>query len=78
MTAQLVINLPNENVDRYPDLFRMLEMHRTEFGIKGMGLSCTTMEEVFLRYAIEFVLSSIFIKINNSYNILVGLRTFSN
>jgi len=61
MTAQLVINLPNENVDRYPDLFRMLEMYRTEFGIKGMGLSCTTMEEVFLRYAIEFVLSSIYI-----------------
>lgn len=49
MTAQIIVNLPNENTDQFPDLFKMLELHRKEFCIKGMGISCTTMEEVFLR-----------------------------
>lgn len=49
LTAQSVINLPNENIDQFPDLFRMLEINKIKFGIKGMGISCTTMEEVFLR-----------------------------
>lgn len=49
LTAQSVINLPNENTDQFPDLFRMLELKKVEFGIKGMGISCTTMDEVFLR-----------------------------
>lgn len=54
LTAQIVINLPNENTDQFPDLFRMLESNREDFGIKGMGISCTTMEEVFLRYFVLF------------------------
>lgn len=49
LIAQVVINLPNENTDQYPDLFRMLEMNKESFGIKGIGVSCTTMEEVFLK-----------------------------
>jgi ATP-binding cassette subfamily A (ABC1) protein 3 len=49
LTAQLVINLPNENADQFPELFRMLETNRKAFCIKGMGVSCTTMEEVFLK-----------------------------
>lgn len=49
LTAQVVINLPNENTDLFPDLFKMLEINREEFCIKGIGISCTTMEEVFLR-----------------------------
>lgn len=49
LTAQVIVNLPNENTDQFPDLFRMLEMNRNEFNIKGMGISCTTMEEVFLK-----------------------------
>lgn len=49
LTAQLVINLPNENTDQFPELFRMLEANKQEFCIKGMGVSCTTMEEVFLK-----------------------------
>ncbi|VVC36008.1 Hypothetical protein CINCED_3A013120 [Cinara cedri] len=49
LTAQMIINLPNETSDQFPDLFRMLELNREEFCIKGMGISCTTMEEVFLR-----------------------------
>lgn len=49
LTAQVVINLPSENTDLFPNLFRMLENNRDELRIKGIGISCTTMEEVFLR-----------------------------
>lgn len=49
LTAQVVINLPNENTDKFPDIFRILETNKKKFCIKGMGISCTTMEEVFLR-----------------------------
>ncbi|XP_026811930.1 ATP-binding cassette sub-family A member 3-like isoform X2 [Rhopalosiphum maidis] len=49
LTAQVVINLPNDNTDQFPDVFSMLEFNREKFSIKGMGISCTTMEEVFLK-----------------------------
>lgn len=49
LTDQIVINLPNENTDKFPNLFKMLEEKRQEFCIKAMGISCTTMEEVFLK-----------------------------
>jgi ATP-binding cassette subfamily A (ABC1) protein 3 len=49
LAAQVVINLPNENIDQFPDVFRKLELNRENFSIKGMGISCTTMEEVFIK-----------------------------
>jgi len=49
LTAQVVINLPNDNTDQFPDVLRMLELNREKFSVKGMGISCTTMEEVFLK-----------------------------
>ncbi|XP_025190796.1 ATP-binding cassette sub-family A member 3-like isoform X2 [Melanaphis sacchari] len=49
LTAQVVINLPNDNTDQFSDVFRMLEFNREKLSIKGMGISCTTMEEVFLK-----------------------------
>lgn len=55
LTAQLIINLPNEITGKFPDVFRMLETNKKIFCIKGMGISCTTMEEVFLRYLIYFI-----------------------
>lgn len=50
LTSQIVINLPDDKTDQFPDLFKMLEANRKQLCIKGLGLSCTTMEEVFLRY----------------------------
>lgn len=47
--TQLIINLPNKITNEYSTIFEMLETNKTEFGIKGMSLSCTTMEEVFLK-----------------------------
>ncbi|XP_050530373.1 phospholipid-transporting ATPase ABCA3-like isoform X2 [Daktulosphaira vitifoliae] len=49
LSAQVVFNLPNESSNQFPELFRMLELKKEEFGISGIGISCTTMEEVFLR-----------------------------
>jgi len=49
LATQIIVNLPNKNTDQFPDLFKMLELYKKEFHIKGMGISCTTMEEVFLR-----------------------------
>lgn len=48
-STQLLINIPNKNTNDFPDLFKLLETNRTTFGIKGMGLSYTTMEDVFLK-----------------------------
>lgn len=50
LISQVVINLHNENEDDFPELFRMLEMNKKKFSIKGMSVSYTTMEDVFLRY----------------------------
>lgn len=47
--TQLIINLPNKITNEYSTLFEILEKNKTEFGIKGMSISCTTMEEVFLK-----------------------------
>jgi len=49
LSAQLVINLHHENTDQFSNVFKMLENNKTEFGINGMNISYTTMEEVFLR-----------------------------
>lgn len=56
MTAQLVVNLPNENIDQFPDLFRTLETFKSSNSIIGMGICCTTMEEVFLRLVCSFII----------------------
>lgn len=49
LNSQLLIHLPNENTDEFSNLFRMLENNKSEFCIEGIGISCTTMEDVFLR-----------------------------
>jgi len=49
LAAQVIINLPNENNDQFSDVFRELELNRENLSIKGMGISCTTMEEVFIK-----------------------------
>lgn len=49
LAAQVIINLPNKNNDQFPDVFRELELNREHFSIQGIGISCTTMEEVFIK-----------------------------
>ncbi|XP_044739863.1 phospholipid-transporting ATPase ABCA3-like [Chrysoperla carnea] len=49
-TAGLVtFLLPSDTSNEFPGLFHSLEMLKSELHISGIGLSVTTMEEVFLR-----------------------------
>lgn len=64
LSAQIVINLPHESTNQFPDLFKELECKRTEFGVKGIGISCTTLEEVFLRYYFVYLYFFCFIILN--------------
>lgn len=67
LSGQVVINLPDEDTDKFPDLFKMLENNRQQFCIKGMGISCTTMDEVFLRYFNLLILKDIYLNDNTPH-----------
>lgn len=41
--------LPANKVDQFPELFEALERSKVELGVASIGVSVTTMEEVFLR-----------------------------
>lgn len=49
LTDHVIINLPNEHTDKFPDIFKMLETKKERYCIKAMGISYTTMDEVFMR-----------------------------
>ena len=40
---------------KFPELFAQLENAKEELGIESLGVSVTTMEEVFLKYEINFL-----------------------
>lgn len=48
-TAHVVINVPSENTNKLPDVLQLLEKNKKGFCIKGIDISLTTMEEVFLK-----------------------------
>jgi len=48
-STQVVYSIPQEYASSLPAMFAALEAKKPEFGIEGMGISCTTMEEVFLK-----------------------------
>lgn len=48
-SGQLIINLPDSEVEHFPMLFETLGEAKKELGILNFGLSVTTMEDVFLR-----------------------------
>jgi len=50
-TSELAITLPNESqtTSLFPDLFTELSDRKDEFGIQTIGLSLTTMDEVFVK-----------------------------
>jgi len=51
-TSELGITLPNETktTSVFPDLFTELSNLKMELGIQTIGLSLTTMDEVFVKY----------------------------
>mgnify|MGYP000958476375 CR=1 FL=1 len=44
-----IYKLPLTETSMFPSLFAQLEANREQLGIKSIGISCTTMEQVFLK-----------------------------
>lgn len=59
-TSQLTYSVPQEAAAKMPGLFSTIEREKDKLGIKGVGISCTTMEEVFLKwvFCILFVIKN--------------------
>ena len=53
--SQITYNLPTSKCNSFSNLFLQLETE-TNFGICGIGLSCTTMEDVFLKYGNNLII----------------------
>jgi ATP-binding cassette subfamily A (ABC1) protein 3 len=49
MGTVLCYMLPSEQTEQFPDLFEILERDKQMLGISSIGVSITTLEEVFLR-----------------------------
>ncbi|CAB3382094.1 Hypothetical predicted protein [Cloeon dipterum] len=47
--GRITFTLPTEKVDQFPKLFDVLETSKDDLGISSIGVSFTTMEEVFLK-----------------------------
>lgn len=48
LPGQVTYNLPQEMTQNFSSLFAVLEAKKSALGIKGVGIACTSMEEVFL------------------------------
>lgn len=46
---EIVYRLPLTETNKFPELFRSLEEQKSLLGIENIGVSCTTMEQVFLK-----------------------------
>lgn len=47
--AEIVFNLPMTESAKFPALFQILEREKHDLGILNMGVTCTSMEQVFLK-----------------------------
>lgn len=53
LDGEVCFNLPESEAGKFPSLFKALESGETTLGLENFGVSCTTMEEVFLRVGDE-------------------------
>ncbi|KAJ9595472.1 hypothetical protein L9F63_013336, partial [Diploptera punctata] len=53
MGSFLSYMLPTDGSDKFPQLFDILESNKQKLGISSIGVSITTLEEVFLRVGME-------------------------
>ena len=51
-TGELIVNLPDTSVDKFPQLFDALGRRKDSLGIINFGMNVTTMEDVFLRFVL--------------------------
>lgn len=45
--------LPIENTDKFPGLFQELEYKKEKLAVLNIGISITTLEDVFLKYVLS-------------------------
>lgn len=57
--SDLTYLLPNEDKGEFHELLLNLENNRDSLGISNISISITTLEDVFLRYAIKFMLFTV-------------------
>lgn len=53
---EIVYKLPLAETNKFANLFKELEERKQHLGIANMGVTCTTMEQVFLKYVTVFLL----------------------
>ena len=53
-SGELIFSLPATESTSFGALFELLEKRKTELDIANFGLSITTMEDVFLRYDLQY------------------------
>ena len=46
---EVIYKLPLTETSNFPKLFAQLEGRKMELGVESIGVSCTTMEQVFLK-----------------------------
>lgn len=51
VSSEVAVQLPMEEVDKFPKLFDELDARKRELGFESYGVSITTLEEVFLKVA---------------------------
>ncbi len=49
--GEIVVNLPDAQLHKFAQLFETLEKEKSRLDVLNFGLSITTMEDVFLKYA---------------------------
>ena len=49
--GELAVKLPMDSVSQFPELLSMLETSGKSAGVRGFGISVTTLEEIFLKIA---------------------------
>lgn len=49
-SSQLLYTVPQQEAGNLSSMFKTLENKKSELGITSVGITCTTMEDVFLRF----------------------------
>ena len=58
-SGEMIFNLPMSESKKFPALFETLEREKPQLDFLNLGLSVTSMEDVFLRLLLSNVFSSI-------------------
>jgi ATP-binding cassette subfamily A (ABC1) protein 3 len=53
ISMEVKIRLPNDGSPHFEGLFKELEDNQAQYGVQSFGISLTTLEEVFLRVAVD-------------------------